>query len=139
MSKEKIIEALNKDLSMELGAIIQYTLHHVMAEGMESPEVIEMFMETAKDEMKHWETLAERIVYLGGEPTSAVATFKKGGDLKKMIQDDLDGENDAIKTYKVHIKLCSELDDPGIRLMLEQILLEEEGHADTWMTTLGVK
>jgi len=135
----KIIEALNKDRADELGAIIQYMGHHYEAEGMESPEIIEMFKSTAKDEMGHAEKLAERIVYLGGEPVKKPSEIKKGGDLKKMIQDDLAAENGAIAQYKAHIKLAAELSDPTTRLMLEEILSDEEGHADTWETTLGIK
>ncbi|MBI5166283.1 MAG: ferritin, partial [candidate division NC10 bacterium] len=45
--------------------------------------------------MKHAERLAERIVYLGGIPTYQPSAVKRGGDLRKMIQDDLDAENAA--------------------------------------------
>jgi len=137
--RKKIIEALNLDLGLEMSAIIQYLHHHFTAEGMESPEIIDRFEETSKDEMKHMEKLGERINYLGGEPTIKPAPIKTGGDLKKMIRDDLDGEYTAIKTYKEHIKLCAEIGDTTTRLMLEEILSDEEGHADTWETTLGIK
>jgi bacterioferritin len=139
MDKAKIIEALNKDRADELAAIIQYMGHHYMAEGMESPAVIEMFKSTAIDEMKHAEMLGERINYLGGEPTTQPSNIKRGGDLRKMIQDDLDSENAAIAQYKEHIKLCAEEGDPTSRLMLEGILSDEEGHADNWETTLGIR
>jgi len=135
--RQKIIKALNTDIGMEIGAIIQYLYHHVMAEGMESPAIIDLFEETAKDEMKHMEMLAERIDYLGGVPTTKPAPIKVGGDLKKMIKDDLDGEYMAIKTYKGHIELCAKIGDSTTRLMLEQILTDEEGHANTWETTLA--
>lgn len=139
MSKEKIIEMLNKDRADELAAIIQYMGHHYEAEGIESLAVIEIFKATAKDEMKHAERLAERIVYLGGVPTYQPSPVKRGGDLRKMVQDDLDAENAAIKQYKEHIKVASDLGDSTTRLMLEEILAEEEEHADTWETTLGMK
>lgn len=139
MGKERIIEALNKDRAAELAAIIQYMGHHYEGEGMESPAILEQFKSTAKDEMNHAEVLAERIVYLGGEPTKKPSEIKKGGDLKKMIRDDLAAENNAITNYKAHIKLCIEEKDPTTRLMLENILSDEEGHADTWMTNLGIK
>lgn len=139
MSKSKIIEALNADRTDELGSVIQYMGHHYTAEGMESPAVIELFKQTAIDEMRHAERLAERIVYLGGAPTQKPASPKKGGDLKKMVKDDLDGENEAIKHYRAHIRLCTEEEDPVTRLMLEEILSDEEGHADLWETVLGVR
>jgi bacterioferritin len=137
MAKDKIIDLLNKDRADELGAIMQYMGHHYEAEGMQSPEIIEIFKEVSIDEMKHAESLAERIVYLGGVPTQKPSPFKRGGNLEQMIKDDLAAENAAIKQYKEHIKACA--DDPTTRLMLEKILSEEEGHADKWETTLGIR
>lgn len=138
MSK-KIIDALNEDREFELGAIMQYMGHHYEAEGMESPAIIELFKKTAIDEMKHAEMLAERIVYLGGIPSTKPAPIMKGGELRKMVSDDLAAENGAIERYKKHIKLCIDEGDPTTRLMLEGILSQEEEHADLWETTLGIK
>ena len=73
MSRLKIIEALNKDISDELAAIIQYMQHHYMAEGMESVAVIDLFKKASIDEMKHAEILSERVTYLGGEPTTTLS------------------------------------------------------------------
>lgn len=138
MSK-KIIDALNEDREFELAAIMQYMGHHYEAEGMESPAIIELFKKTALDEMKHAELLAERIVYLGGTPSTKPTKIMKGGEVRKMVSDDLSAENGAIKRYKEHIKLCDKEGDPTSRLMLEGILSQEEGHADLWETTLGIK
>lgn len=138
MSK-KIVEALNTALGMELGAIVQYMWHHVMAEGMESPEIAEMFKKTSIDEMRHAEKLAERIDYYGGVPTTKPSEIKVGGDLKKMIEDDLAGELMAIKTYKQFIKLAADEGDPVTRLMLEEILTQEEDHEYNWRTVLSKK
>lgn|SRR3990172_2000764 len=138
MSK-KIIDALNMDRAFELAAIVQYMGHHYEAEGLESPAVIDIFKKTSIDEMKHAEMLAEKIVYLGGVPVQKPTEVIRGGELKKMIKDDLAAENGAIKRYKEHIKLCEKEGDPATRLMLEQILSDEEDHADTWETTLGIR
>lgn len=139
MNKERIVEVLNRARSDELAAIMQYMKHHYEGEGMESPEILEMFKQTAKDEMKHAEALGERIVYLGGKPTTKLSEIKQGGDLKRMIQDDLDNENKAIGDYREFIKLCAAEGDPVTRLLLENILSDEEGHADNWETVLGVR
>lgn len=139
MSKEKLIKALNDDLALELAAITQYMWHHVMAEGMESPEISEMFRKIAIDEMKHAEKLAERINYLGGIPVTKPAEIKVGGDLKKMIKDDLDGERMAIKQYKQHIKIAEELGDPVSKRILEDIIMDEEEHDDKFSAILGIK
>lgn len=136
---QKIIDILNKDREDELSAIVQYMKHHYEGEGMESPAILEIFKSTAKDEMEHAEKLGERIVYLGGTPTKNPSPIIEGGDLKKMINDDLAKENGAIRQYKEHIKIAIQENDPTTRLMLEEILSDEEGHADTWETTLGRK
>ena len=136
---QKIIDALNKDIADELGAVIQYMLHHFVGEGMESAAILELFKSTAIDEMKHAEALSERVVSLGGEPNTQVSPIKRGEDLKAMIQNDLVAENGAIKQYKEHIKLAIEENDPTTRLLLENILSDEEGHADQWETILGIK
>jgi bacterioferritin len=131
-----LVDALNADLAGELGAIVQYMWHHVMATGKESPEIIEIFDDTSKDEMKHAELLADRLDWFGAVPTTRPDAIKIGGKLTKMMEDDLAGEENAIANYKAHIKLAAEMDDPVTRLMLEQIMSEEEGHAHTWRTIL---
>src|SRR3990172_12685584 len=103
---EKIIQALNDDLALELGAITQYMWHHVMATGMESPEIKNIFRQISMVEMKHAEMLAERLNYLGGTPTTKPAQIMMGGDLNKMMEDDLAGERNAIKQNKGHTKLA---------------------------------
>ncbi|MBI4317719.1 MAG: ferritin [Chloroflexi bacterium] len=134
---QQIIDALNKDLSDELAAIVQYMWHHVMGAGMDSAAITAQMRLTSLDEMRHAEMIAERIDYLGGVPTATLSQVLVGGELRKMIQDDLDGENRAIAGYKEHIKLCFELSDHTTRVLLETILSDEERHAHTWETILG--
>jgi bacterioferritin len=135
-NRKRIIEALNKGVGREIAAIVQYQVHHVVAEGLESPAIIELFEDTGQDEMRHMEQLSERINYLGGEPTTKPWPIKTGGDLKKMIQDDLDTEYEACRLYKEVVKLCADIGDTTSRLMMEKILAEEEEHADRWETLL---
>lgn len=139
VSKDRIIEMLNKLRTAELVAIIQYMGHHYEGQGMESPAIVDMVKDVAIDEMKHAEKLGERIAYLGGIPTYQVPAGTRGGDLRKMLQDDLNLENAGIANYKSGIKVCIELDDPTSRVMLEGILAEEEGHADTFESALGIR
>ncbi|MBE7415754.1 MAG: ferritin-like domain-containing protein [Deltaproteobacteria bacterium] len=136
-ARKKIIDMLNEDRAQELTAIIQYMGHHYEGEGIESPAILELFKKTAMDEMRHAESLAERIVYLGGVPVYKPGPVQRGGDLRTMLKADLGLEDDAIERYRGHIKVCAELGDTTTRLMLEKILSEEEGHADAFETALG--
>jgi bacterioferritin len=86
--------------------------------------------------MKHAEAIAERIDLLGGVPTIEISAIQVGGDLTKMIRDDLAAEHRAIEMYKGLIKLAAKEDDPVTRRLLEEILEDEEGHANAWETVL---
>ena len=134
-SKE-LLQALNNALADELAAVIQYMYHHVMGRGLASPAILDMFKSTSIDEMKHAEAIAERIDLLGGVPAIEISAIQVGGDLTKMIRDDLAAEYRAIKMYKSHIKLAAKEDDPVTRHLLEEILEDEEGHANTWESVL---
>lgn len=134
---KKVVESLNVALSMELGAVLQYLHHHWTGEGMESQTILPLFKQVAMDEMRHAGLIAERINFFEGDPTLEPSNVKKYGNLRKMIQDDLSGEYGAIGYYKKVIKLCGEAGDSTTRLMMEQILSDEERHADIWETTLA--
>ena len=134
-SKE-LLQELNNALADELAAIIQYMYHHVMGSGLASPAILDTFKSTSITEMKHAEALAERIDLLGGVPSIEISAIKVGGDLTKMIRDDLAAEYRAIEMYKGIIKLAAKEDDPVTRRLIEDILEDEEGHANTWETVL---
>lgn len=134
--RKKLIDELNKGVAREITAIIQYSYHHVMAEGMESPAISEMFEKVAIEEMEHLEEFSDRINYLGGVPTTKPNPIKVGGTLKSMVQDDLDLEYQAIRLYKGQIAIARDIGDTTTRLMLEKILASEEKHADKWETLL---
>jgi len=134
--RQKLIDELNKGVAREITAIIQYSYHHVMAEGMESPALSEMFEEVAKEEMDHLEEFSGRINYLGGVPTTKPNPIKVGGTLKQMVEDDLELEYQAVKLYKAQTAIAKEIGDTTTRLILEKILTTEEEHADKWETVL---
>jgi len=135
----KFIDALNEALTEELASIIQYLWDHILARGLESPAIAAMFKELSMVEMKHAYSIAERIDLLGGVPTTAVGPIKIGGDLRKMVDDNLKLEYDAIEMYKKLVKMAEAEDDPVTRRLLEDILGETEEHANQLEAVLGKK
>lgn len=133
---DELLDLLNKAIARELGVSIQYMWHHVMALGMESPEIKDVFKEIAIVEMKHAEDIAERLFYLGGIPTTKPTPIKVGGSLKEMVKDDLQAENEAVKMYKGIIDKASEKEDTTTRLLFEEILTAEEEHKHTFSILL---
>ncbi len=137
MANRRLLLILNESISLELAAIIQYMWQHVMVQGLESAEFMDILRKVSVQEMKHAETFAERLDYLGGIPTTKPGEIKVGGSAKKMLRDNVAAEKSAIDLYKRAIKLCQKLDDPASRHMYEDILEQEEEHDHTFSTLLG--
>jgi bacterioferritin len=137
MGKEALLEILNQSIAREIAVTIQYMWHHVMAIGVESAEVEEIFKKVAIEEMKHAEKFAERLDYLGGVPTTKPSPIVTGGSVEKMLKDNLIAEEEAITLYKKAIQICIENNDPVSRLLYEEILSDEEDHHNTFGTLLG--
>ena len=133
---DEMLELLNKAIAREIGVSIQYMWQHVMALGMKSPEIKDVFEDIAIEEMKHAEKIAERLFYLGGIPTTKPTPINVGDSLKEMIENDLQAEDEAIEMYKEIINVASEKEDSTTRLLFEEILTAEEEHKHTFTILL---
>lgn len=133
---DELLELLNKAIAREIGVSVQYMWQHVMALGMKSQEIKDVFEDIAIEEMKHAEKIAERLFYLGGIPTTKPTPIKVGESLKEMIENDLRAENEAIGLYKEIIDKASEKWDSTTRLLFEEILTAEEEHKHTFTILL---
>ena len=135
--REDIIKLLNDSLATELVCVLRYKRHHFTAEGLASPKIAEEFLVHANEEAGHGDRLAQRIVELGGEPDftpdslsgRSHAAYDASTDLKAMIRANLIAERVAIEAYSQIIALIGDKDSTTRRL-LEDILADEQGHAD---------
>ena len=133
-----LTDMMNKAIAREIQVSVQYMWQHVMAKGLESAELADVFEDTAITEMKHAEKIAERLFYFDIVPTTKPDPIKVGGSVKEMLEFDAKAEEEAIDLYKAIIKQAHSEGDTTTRLLFEQILAEEEDHHDTF-TTLLVK
>jgi len=133
---EQLLDLLNKAVAREIGVSIQYMWQHVMAMGMKSPEIKDIFEDIAIVEMKHAEKIAERLFYLGGTPTTKPTPIQVGDSLEEMIQLDLKAEDEALVLYSEIIKVADSEEDSTTRLMFEEIMSEEEEHKHTFTKLL---
>ena len=113
---------------MELQVSIQYMWQHVRIYGMYSESIGGALKEIAIAEMKHAEEIAERLDYLGGEPTTKPAPITVGKTPEEMLEIDKKAEEGAIKFYKEIIKQAKEEGDIVTRTLFEGILGDEEDH-----------
>jgi len=123
MDKNKIIALLNQDLEGEHAAVIQYLVHaYAMGEGEMACEIEAI----AREEMRHFDWLAEAIVNLGGTPSLERGDMRTGGELvPDWMKNDVLQEEDGIALYEEHIKA---IDNPKIRRLLKRILSDEKSH-----------
>ncbi len=123
MDKDEIIGLLNQDLEGEHGAIIQYLTHaYAMGEGEMACEIEAI----AREEMRHFDWLAETIVSLGGTPSLKRGDMRVGGEsVSDWMMNDVRQEEDGIALYEEHIKA---IDDPQVNRLLGRILSDEKSH-----------
>ena len=133
----KLTDMMQQAIAREIQVSVQYMWQHIMAKGLESAEIAEVFEEVAIAEMKHAEKIAERIFYFDITPTTKPDPIKVGGTLKEMLKYDAKAEEEAIDLYKKIIKQATTEGDSTTRLLFEQILADEEDHHDTFTTLLG--
>jgi bacterioferritin len=123
MDKDKIIALLNQDLEGEHAAIIQYLVHaYAMGEGEMACEIEAI----AREEMRHFDWLAETIVSLGGTPSIKRGDMRTGGEtVPDWMKNDVLQEKDAIYLYEEHIRAIG---DSKIKRLLQRILSDEKSH-----------
>ena len=126
----KVIAELNKALREELTAINQYFLHAEMCENWGYHKLADFIKKQSIGEMKHAETLMERILFLDGSPSMMPLDLKVGGTVKGMIESDLALEVGAVKMYNDAVALAAAEGDNGSRDLFVELLKDEEEHVD---------
>ncbi len=136
----KVIDVLNKVVASEMTCYLRYTQNAIVCQGINREQVAAMFVDHANEELGHFLRVSDRINQLGGTPDLDPATMKARAitdyvapsdetDLQSMIRENLIGERVVIEVYTEIIRWLGEGDITS-RRMMEQILKEEEDHAD---------
>jgi bacterioferritin len=136
MASEKLLEMLNKAIAREMQVSVQYMWQHVQWIGVKGFAVKEEIKKIAIQEMGHAESIAERLFYLGGMPTTKPDPIMVGKNLKEMITRDVKDEENAITMYKSIIEMARKEKDETTMFLFQEILKDEEEHHDTFTTLL---
>lgn len=138
--KDRIIAVLNEVLASEIVCHLRYLAHAYQAEGIRAEVAVEEFREHADQERVHMDMVAERIAQLNGlanfspeglmqRSHAAFGTVQEDTTLEEMIEQDLLSERVAVDTYRQIVRWLGD-HDPTTRRIMEEILVEEEDHAD---------
>jgi bacterioferritin len=134
---KKLVDLLNKDLELEYSAAIQYINHAAVMTGAAYGDIIKELKIHANEEVQHAMVLADQIDYLGGSPSVNVGKIWTADNNEKMLQQDLDGEEDAIRRYKMRIEQAENLKEFALAQQLRTILAVEQEHAMDIKQALG--
>jgi bacterioferritin len=129
----EVIEILGEILSAELTAINQYFVHAKMCENWGYKKLAEYMKKESIGEMKHADSVIERILFLDGTPDlQRYMKLKVGNNVEGMLKNDLDVEYSAVERLNRGIEIATTKKDNGTRELLEKILVSEEEHID-WL------
>ena len=130
---EKVIEALNAGLTIELTAINQYFIQSKMCKDWGFNKLAAHHYEESIEEMKHAEYLIDRILFLEGVPEIArYDVIRVGSDVKEQLENALQLEINAVNTYNQGVSLAAEVGDAGSKEIMERIVVESEESVD-WL------
>ena len=130
MEKQTLIDNLNQDLAGELGAVIQYLTYAAKATGPYRPQLAQFFLAEVSDEQLHAQYLANKIVALGGEPTTTPRPVPVANSNREMLEAVLAAEQQATKDYAQRAEEADAYGDKGLAVQLEDMVRDESGHAE---------
>jgi bacterioferritin len=130
MDRETLIANLNEDLAGELSAVIQYVTYAAKATGPYRPQLTQFFLAEVADEQLHAQFLANKIVALGGEPTTTPRPVPVANSNKEMLEAVLAAERQATIDYAQRAQEADAFGDKGLAVQLEDMVRDESGHSE---------
>src|SRR5580700_9349027 len=137
ISRERLAELLNEDLSREYQAIIAYVVYSQVLSGAQYMDIAAQLEIHAKQELDHALILSRQIDYLGKMPVVTPQPVRTSKNPKDMLRYDLDNENETIRNYRDRIRQCEALGEYAMAEQIRQILMQEQDHQIDLATALG--
>ena len=158
-SKEEaldLVQLLNQAIARELQVSIQYMFQHSLGAGMEPAGPGKQaakrlnFVATKRPywlpgnslkkiaitEMRHAEAIAERVVLLGGEPTTQPDPITLGETVEGMLVLDREQEQGAIRLYGQIIQVAEQQGEAATASLFRRILGDEGKHHQPFVDLL---
>jgi bacterioferritin len=137
ITRDRLAELLNEDLSREYQAIIAYVVYSQVLSGAQYMDIAAQLEIHAKQELDHALILSRQIDYLGKMPTVTPKPVRTSEEAKDMLRFDLDNENETIRNYRDRIRQCEALGEYAMAEQIRQILVQEQDHQIDLATALG--
>ena len=139
VSRDRLAELLNEDLSREYQAIIAYVVYSQVLSGAEYMDIAAQLEIHAKQELDHALIISRQIDYLGKMPSVTPKPVKTSKNAKDMLRFDLENENETIRNYRDRIRQCESLGEYAMAEQIRKILIQEQDHQIDLATALGIE
>ena len=137
-ARQRLIDALNEDLSREYQAIIAYIVYSQVMKGAAYMKIAAELELHAGEELAHAITIAKQIDYLGGKPTVQAKPVKTSDKATDMLRFDLDNETETVRNYQERVRQCEALEEYAMAEAIRMILVQEQEHQIDLATALGI-
>jgi len=137
ISRDRLAELLNEDLSREYQAIIAYVVYSQVLSGAQYMGIAAQLEIHAKQELDHALILARQIDYLGKMPAVTPKPVRTSKNPEDMLRYDLDNENETVRNYRDSIRQCEALGEYAMAEQIREILVQEQDHQIDLATALG--
>jgi bacterioferritin len=137
ITRERLAELLNEDLSREYQAIIAYVVYSQVLKGAEYMNIAGQLEAHAQDELKHALIISRQIDYLGAMPSVTPKPVRASHKPEDTLRFDLENENETIRQYRDRVRQCEALGEFAMAEQIRQILVNEQDHQIDLATALG--
>src|SRR5271166_5999288 len=137
ISRDRLAELLNEDLSREYQAIIAYVVYSQVLKGAAYMSIADQLQLHAKQELEHALIISRQIDYLGKMPVVTPKPVRTSEDPKEMLRFDLENEGETIRNYRERVRQCEHLGEFAMAEQIRQILINEQDHQIDLATALG--
>jgi bacterioferritin len=133
----RVIELFNDALTFELTVTNTYFLHARMLDSWGFGRLGKVFYDLSIDEMRDADDLINRILLFDGHPNvQRLGAITVGETAEEMLRLALDSERAAVAQFNAGAAECHELGDHGSAAVFEEMVREEEKHADWFESQL---
>jgi bacterioferritin len=139
ITREKLIDLLNEDLSREYQAIIAYIVYSQTMKGAEYTDIARELEKHAGEELSHAIKIAKQIDYLGGSPGVVPKPVQTSDDPATMLRADLENERVTVANYRQRIRQAEALGEFALSETLRQIIVQEQEHEIDLADALGIE
>jgi bacterioferritin len=138
ITREKLIELLNEDLSREYQAIIAYVVYSQILTGAAYTDIARELEAHAREELDHALKIAKQVDYLGGTPTVTPKPVRLSEKPEDLLRFDLQNEVETVQQYRNRIRQAETLGEFALSETLRGIIVQEQEHQIDLADALGI-